>query len=170
MKKYLQLGVWCLVVLFGLSSCAQKSGSKLPAEEGNCWTDGDVHYQVVLITPDTLRMEGFSLHEGGMELVVARDEAGEWRIDGACGFGFSGSVVKGERLEAEGERREAKELLVAYYPEDADDYLEEWQEPQAGRPMQVLERFEGELEDYDLKAVHRFLANTYWDVKDPTRV
>ncbi len=169
MKKNVSVAesVWSAVILITVSclffvACGRNSTQL--AEKGSLWTDGQYGFEVVESTPDSLLMECRSEYGRGMDIVMACGEDGGWRIDGAGGFGFHGSPVRKVVLSG-------KELLIASYPKDADDYLyDEGVELRAGKPMQVLERFDGDMTSYELMAVRRFLTGVYTDMEDTSLV
>lgn len=148
--------------MFVLIAClaVSCSGREPLVEVGSRWTDGMSGYEVVSATADSVFMESCTDYDEGV-VVIARGDGG-WMVDGAGGFGFHRSPVRRQVMAG-------RDLLVASYPADADGYYDDGVQ-RAGRPMQVFERFDGNVAVCALMAVRRFLAGVYTDTEDTSRV
>ena len=125
--------------------------------KGSWWTDGEQYFQVVR-TGQTIRMEGMTLHEGGLVLTL-RLADDTLRVaessDGLNTFAETGYPVFRYELThaADGTPlNEPLELLVARTIED-----------ELQPPVAILQRFDGDELRYELAGIHALLEGTYRD-------
>lgn len=110
------------------------------------WTDGNTYFSLTW-HGDLLAMEGFTLHEGGIEQTLQRVDDTLLIVKDGFAFAEPHCAVRLEQYRlADGEERT---LLVAY----ADKYLT--------TPVAALQRFDGDEETYEREAYYRMLAGTY---------
>ena len=131
-----------------------------PAElpKGSWWTDGQRYYQVVS-TGKTIRMEGMTLHEGGLVAEFTLQNDSLWVAapkGGISCFAEDGCLVRWHRIAVDALGDSIKpeiELLVAY---DKANHRE---------PIAVLQRFDGDELKFETESMHALLEGTYADDK-----
>lgn len=123
--------------------------------KGSWWTDGHFYYEVVK-TGNTVRFDGYTLHEGGFSLTL-RSEADTLRVSvskaDVATFAEDGSRVEHLKIRADEAANRWIEVLVAYSPTNSN------------RPKAVLQRFDGEELDYEFEGIRALLEGTYADDK-----
>ena len=129
-------------------------GTDLP--EGSWWTDGSTYYRIRR-QGESYRLEGMTLHEGGMAAALKAVD-GELRgalpEEGYTTFGTEGCRVAHVQL-ASGEV--SMEVIVAFDPED--DH----------RPVAALQRFDGKELNFETNNIRALLEGTYNETGDGRR-
>ncbi len=118
---------------------------------GSYWTDGAICYQAKR-QGNTLRLTGWSLHEGGMEcsFAILNDTLMQVLKDGT--FAEEGSLVTHHRItQASGKQLE---LFLA------------WEDSTLTIPYAALQRFSGDLDGFEQRAYCSALAGYYYNDKD----
>lgn len=151
---------WCAGIMVAvavmMSACRfSPKAETVDIPDGSWWTDGSTYYEAKR-TGDTIHMDGYTLHEGGITLKLSIEEDGAMRVANGYFSPLEYAPVRYCRMTlANGEETE---LLVAY----ADEAFKQ--------PVHVLQRYDGDELAYELRAVYRVLAGTYTDVADSTVV
>ena len=115
---------------------------------GSYWTDGAICYQAKR-QGNTLRLTGWSLHEGGMEcsFAILNDTLMQVLKDGT--FAEEGSLVTHHRItQASGKQLE---LFLA------------WEDSTLTIPYAALQRFSGDLDGFEQRAYCSALAGYYYN-------
>lgn len=123
---------------------------------GSWWTDGAICYRAKR-AGKTVRLEGWSLHEGGMvsSMYIVSDTLLQV-VGEETTFAQDGSLVTRHSIVCEDGH--PVELLVA------------WKDSTLTEPFAALERFNGDLDTYAEQAYHYALAGCYVSDEDSTQV
>lgn len=131
--------------------------------KGSWWTDGEWFYEVKAIEDGHVRMEGYTLHEGGGLCVMEVSDSVIRTVmpeEGYTTFAVPDLRVTHQELTADSGRVQI-EVLIAY---DADNHpvaaLQRLDDgsPITGAPFDVMEK---KALDFELADIHTALCGTY---------